>query len=30
LDVVSSRDRSTAARLMIGWLKISMIGMPTP
>jgi hypothetical protein len=30
LDVVTCSDRSTAARSVIGWLKVSMIGMPTP
>ena len=30
LDVVSSSDRSTAALLVMGVLKVSMIGMPTP
>ena len=30
MEVVSSSERSTAARLVIGWLNVSMIGMPTP
>ena len=27
---VTCSERSTSARLVIGWLKVSMIGMPTP
>ena len=30
LDVVIVSDRSTAARFLMGWLKVSMIGIPTP
>ena len=30
LEVFSSIDRSTAALSVIGWLKLRMIGMPTP